>query len=640
MKEHCVILAVALGLLVLALSALGGEPMASKNAIRTPEITEDVLLNPGMGLFFMPGLKGDYDKDWYMPIVAVAYFREDWSLLEPEEGKYQFDKVLDPAFAYWLSRGKRVALRVMSSNMHSRQEYVSPKWVFDAGVPGVEHQGLYIPRQIDPPFWNPLYMEKQAAFIRALGKKYNGMKGLEFVDLGPVGEWGESHLMRWSSEDKEKTGYTPTVYTKAYMRFLDLYCEAFPNTPLALNCWCGAGQNDVVVDYAVSKGVWLRQDGLVPEYSRKGPSAYYHQYFSRVKTLYELCHGYKDMAERGMTALATFKRGLEDPISYLNLMGVWEMKVLSEEDREACRHAARYVGYRLAPVTIEHPEAIRLDPNLPPRFWLKVTWRNLGAAPCYQHLAVEIALASEKGEDVFRMVEIPEKPTTLWLPKQDVVTYFSSALPKGLAPGTYSLKIGLVDPFDETRHILLPLKNRDARGRYPVSLLPAEPRTAPLPQPKIAGGDFEADKLPEGWWFAKGLQASLVKEDAPEGKQCLRLEGKTGEGWNYGGAPGIPLLPGAEYLLKAKMKVIALDDTKKPPHFKMGLEDSEKKWFANMNTGRYDVSKMGTWQELRGQFVTPANTAGGRFAIEKGDTLPREVVILVDDVRLQLLGAP
>ena len=298
-----------------------------KTLVENPEVTEDILLNPGMGLFFMPGLKGDYDKHWYMPIVSVAYFRVDWSSLEPEEGRFKFEEVFGPAFDYWLSRGCRVALRVMSSSMHSNKEYVTPKWVFDgvfadrpagpaglnaghaglpigkniAGVPKVEHKGLYCPRQFDPPFWNPIYMEKQAAFIAALGKKYNGMKGLEFVDIGCVGEWGESHLMRWSSEDKDKTGYTPMIYTKAYMRFIDMYREAFPNTPVALNCATGgAGHNDVIVDYAVSKGIWLRQDGLVADYSRQGASAYYHQYFTRVKTLYELCYGYKGMTEHGI----------------------------------------------------------------------------------------------------------------------------------------------------------------------------------------------------------------------------------------------------------------------------------------------------------------------------------------------------
>ena len=262
--------------------------------------------------------------------------------------------------------------------------------------------------------------------------------------------------MRWSSEDKDKTGYTPMIYTKAYMRFIDMYRDAFSNTPVALNCATGgAGHNDVIVDYAVSKGIWLRQDGLTAGYSRQGASAYYHQYFTRVKTLYELCYGYQGMTEHGMTAMDTFKRGLEDPISYLNLMGADEVSKLPEADRDACRHVARYVGYRLAPTAIERPDAIHVDDKVKPRCWFKITWRNLGAAPCYQSLAVVLALVSEKGEEVYRSAELPDKPTTLWMPKEEVVTYFSFPITKPIPPGKYSLKIGLVDPFDEQRRILL-----------------------------------------------------------------------------------------------------------------------------------------------------------------------------------------
>ncbi|NOZ20700.1 MAG: DUF4832 domain-containing protein [Planctomycetes bacterium] len=637
-----------LGVLILFLCICGSAAMCDdtlgfKTVTHQPEITDEILHNPGMGLFFMPGVSTHYEVDWFVSLVDIAYQRVGWYQLEPEEGVYKFDEVLDPVFDYWLKRGKRVALRVMSSSMHSREMYVTPKWVFDAGVPGVKLKGLYVPKQIDPAFWNPLYIEKQAPFIRALGKKYNGMEGLEFVDLGCVGEWGESHLMRWSTEDKEKTGYTPLAYTKAYMRFIDLYREAFPDTPLALNCGTsGAGHNDVIVDYAVSKGVWLRQDGLKEGYGREGASRYYHQYFRRVKTLYELCYGYRGMLDRGMTLDKVFKRGLEDPISYMNmnLAGTATLKKFPEVDRAAVRHAARYVGYRLAPVAVEHQDTIHIDKNIAPRLWMNITWRNLGAAPCYEYYAVEIALVDEKGTEVFRTVEMPDKPTTLWMPKEDTDTAFSLVLPQGLKPGVYALKIGLVDPFNEERHLLLPLKHKDEKGCYTIATVTAAPRDEPLPQPAIPGGDFEAQNAIEGWWFAKGLKASLVTDDAPQGKQCLRVEGETGKGWNYGGAPTIPLLPAAEYELSVKMKVLSIDDPKKPPYVKLGLTDAEGKWFTNVGTRRYDTSELGTWQELRGKFVTPATTRGGHFAIEKGGTLPRKVVLLLDDIRLHLLSAP
>jgi len=211
-----------------------------------------------------------------------------------------------------------------------------------------------------------------------------------------------------------------------------------------------------------------------------------------------------------------------------------------------------------------------------------------------------------------------------------------------------------VDRVDESRHILLPLKNRDEQGRYTVCMIPGERRTTPLSQPQIPGADFETDEAIKNWWFAQGLKASLVKEDAPQGRQCLRLEGKTGEGWNYAGTPNIPLLPAAEYRLRGRMKVMEIDGVResvvagreggsiwsKAPYFKIGLVDADGKWFANVNTARYDLAKMGMWQELECTFVTDPRTGSGHFAVEKGDTQPREVVLLVDDIRLELISAP
>ena len=90
----------------------------------------------------------------------------------------------------------------------------------------------------------------------------------------------------------------------------------------------GAGQSDVIADYAVSRGTWLRQDGLTSDYPRDDASRYYHQYFRQVKTLFELRDGYKQMADERMSVLETFRRGMEDPISYLNLMGPAEATIL------------------------------------------------------------------------------------------------------------------------------------------------------------------------------------------------------------------------------------------------------------------------------------------------------------------------
>ena len=69
-------------------------------------------------------------------------------------------------------------------------------WVFDKGVPGVQHTA-FVGRRRGPVFWDERYLEVQCGFIRKLGDIWMaGRAG--FVDIGSIGEWGEctSHVGR------------------------------------------------------------------------------------------------------------------------------------------------------------------------------------------------------------------------------------------------------------------------------------------------------------------------------------------------------------------------------------------------------------------------------------------------------------
>jgi hypothetical protein len=47
-----------------------------------------------------------------------------------------------------------------------------------------------IPR-IEPDYADPIYLAKHGAFIAALGKRYDGTPGMEFLDIGSYGIWDE-----------------------------------------------------------------------------------------------------------------------------------------------------------------------------------------------------------------------------------------------------------------------------------------------------------------------------------------------------------------------------------------------------------------------------------------------------------------
>ena len=168
-----------------------------------------------------------------------------------------------------------------------------------------------------------------------------------------IGEWGEMHMARWTPADKREHGYTFYKYMRAYRTMIDAYVKAFPDTHLALN------MNDypTIVDYAVSKKIFLRLDGLTmngPEIGRR----YFHKYFKNVPVLYEFCWGRKKIEQRGQNVPDTIRNGLKDPISYVNLnfMSRSALAKLPANDpiRETVMTAARKVGYRFVVQEVHH----------------------------------------------------------------------------------------------------------------------------------------------------------------------------------------------------------------------------------------------------------------------------------------------
>ncbi|MCX7886292.1 MAG: DUF4832 domain-containing protein [Verrucomicrobiae bacterium] len=521
--------------------------------------------------------------------------------------------------------------------------------MFDAGLPGGELKGT-VTRQTDPAYWHPLYVQKQKAFARALGKKYNGMKGLEFVDIGAVGEWGESHLTRWSPQDKLRAGYSPTAYTRAYMEIMDAYRRAFPDTTVLLNCWTGGhGHQDALVDYAVAKGIGLRQDGLRPNYPRDIASRYFHENASRVPCLYEFMYTFPEMRNLGLPIPKTIERGLEDPISYMNICigRPQPLRTLTPEERKAVVELAKRIGYRFIPQEVIRPTHIPLQKGIRPRTWLKINWTNTGVAPCYEHYAVELTLCARDGKEHARFIEFPEQPTTKWLPGKTVTTSFSLVLPSEIPPGDYTWKLALLSPLDETRRLKLPLQGQDTKLRYPICRLPAKPES-PDTHAQPAADLCAWTK----WRPAKGINLSVVQDDRTRA-HCLRIEGHSEKGWSYATSPAIPVLPQMQYRFSGKMKVLHVDGAgtdptqakrwqhkAKAPKFKIGLQNSAGKWAGNVWLPPYDMDKPGTWQDFQQTFTTTEETAAVSLDASKGSDSPRSVLMLVADLKLELLGEP
>lgn len=625
-------LALLLCLLVLT-SACGAQNMTDF----APKLSDDVLFNPGMGLYLQyPPMDAQADE-WFMQIHDIAYYRLDWSNVNPEPGVYTFDEYFGPRFDFWVKQhGKRVAFRVMCQSMHSATEYVTPKWVFDSGVPGVQHEALNGKIQTNPVFWDERYLNVQAEFVRKLGEYLDGREGLEFVDIGSIGEWGEMHLARWMPQQLAETGYTHTRYVIAYRRMIDEYVKAFPNTRMFLNI--GGQDNQTINDYAALRGVNFRQDGLNPTGGSYDCGEWLYKPYSRrgVTCNFEFHSGYAEMLKKGWDVKATIEKGLSAPISYLNtnLFGGGGYRNAPPEAQELLRDAGRRIGYRFVISLLQHPAEVRLSAARPTRVPLQVTWRNDGIAPCHDSYAVRWRVLDAQGKPVAEELSFPKTPTTQWWPGEEQQEALVVRMPAGLAAGQYRLQVAMLKP--ETGKIIqLGLAGKDAEGNYDLTTITAQPGAADEPAVLFEEGFEQAEKP---WNAVEGIAATLSTDQAHEGTKSLLVSGSTTTAWNYTSfrvpAKVVPL---ALYRLKGWMRVDQLEG-KKAPYLKLGVNGEDGKWMENRSSNPYSLRELGTWQKLEALAEMPAGAATVDIAIEKGDnSTPVTVKLYLDEVKLELV---
>jgi len=613
----------------------------------TPALSDAVLFNPGMGLYLAGGSGLGYKPQpdaWVLSLCDIVYFRPTWNDLEGDGPGADFDAYFEPIFDFWVrQRGKRVAFRVMSESTHYRGKYATPKWVFDQGVPSVLHSGLRGQEQVDPVFWDPLHLKLHCEFIQRLGRYLDGRLGLEYVDIGGIGEWGEMHLGlhmqgRWTPKQLEQTGFTREKYIAAYRQVIDAHAQALPHTRVFLN----VGSYPEINDYAALRGCHFRQDGLTPS----GPSGnvgklYYHPCARRgVICNYEFHSSYRSMLEKGWDLRETVEQGLSDPISYLNT------NILSPQDWERAPAqvkglfltAGRKIGFRFVMTQLRVPAKLNLSDQMLGRLLIEHTWKNIGVAPCYESYALQFTLHDDSSKVVATQQHFPACPTTQWFPGQEVIERTLVRFPPGLPEGEYELRVAMRLPEKAGQNILLGLVGRDEADRYPLCRLAGI--TTQRPTGVIYQEQFELTG--HGWNCTRGLQSKLDTTILHDGKSSLHLSGQQTRGWNYvSHTLDTPILSASKYHLSCWLRVKTLGPDRLPPYLKIGLTNRKGKWLTNCATNSYDMSHSGAWQRLEATFETSLETAGGHLALERGtnDTATR-IDLWLDNVQLELLEAP
>jgi hypothetical protein len=446
-----------------------------------PEDTGQALVNPDMGwtMHFYSNIPDNYGSKLApsdtlddFPGLSTVYLRVPWAFLEPEEGKYNW-ALLDTPAQRWVAKGKRVAFRITCSE--NWIAFATPEWVRKAGAKGSFYEfgkGRSDKGWCwDPDFGDPVFLQKLEHFLTAMAARYDGNPNVAFVDIGSYGLWGEGHTLM-SSQVPE------TEAREQVKKHIDLHVKLFNHTQLVISDDVAGhdkpGRHFPETDYAISKGVTLRDDSILVQ---PPPRSWYHsemaqEFWPHWPVVLEHEHYGGSKARKAWGDGSLLLKAVEDyHASYLSIH--WWPRVELEENRALIERINRRMGYRLQLRECSWPkEAVIGQP-----FTVHSTWANAGVAPCYPGGFMAITLKDQKDGLVAVLVDEglnvrslkPGPPDNIPITER-VSEFVAGRVAPVTQPGEYTVYVS-VGQRDGTPRLALPLTGDDGQHRYKLGQL-------------------------------------------------------------------------------------------------------------------------------------------------------------------------
>lgn len=239
------------------------------------------LVNPGKGWLIYGADVSSYSQEEWLklcrtnPFVDITdevwnigtlgYVRYHWSDIEPEEGRFNWD-IIDNAIRICREKKKQFAFGVMTCNTCVSGQ-ATPQYVFDAGAEIVRVKGHDNIKNRDVivntiQFNDPVYHKKMAAFLKELGKRYDGSPDIAFFDIRSYGNTGENNV---GGLDNKISQITSDEFKNIHVK---MHKDAFKRTKLTT---CSSHKlrafstkdDPAVWQWCVDQGIGLRWDGYL-----------------------------------------------------------------------------------------------------------------------------------------------------------------------------------------------------------------------------------------------------------------------------------------------------------------------------------------------------------------------------------------
>lgn len=395
------------------------EDSSTDKTTSTPYDNEKVLVNPGKGMVY----RKIKNNSKYNDIISIGYYRFNWSDIEVEEEKYNWD-IIDNAINEYAKENKKFAFGVMNVNSSTNKQYVTPKWVFDAGAKGTNQDLTFWENnkqvtQMVPDWKDEIYLNKLNNFVKALANRYDGNENVAYIDIRSYGNWGEQHLGGLTTKEDITAEELKELYIKPYQ-------ESF-NKTLLVNPW-GKKEYNEVYKWSIDNGISIRRDGIFQHSNGSECTMAY----GKLPTIFEYTSNYKWMKQNNYWSQENLLRYIEiGKPSYLEFD-----EEMYKENKNFMKMIANKIGYYFKLKGAEYKNKITTKEENE----IKLNFINEGVAPLYEPCTVYIGLLNKDYKLVkkYKTDIDPHK----WMPNEEIQEDIKMQL-DGVEDGEYIISLGL-----------------------------------------------------------------------------------------------------------------------------------------------------------------------------------------------------
>jgi hypothetical protein len=409
------------------------------------------LANPMRGQYRWMGYPSQLATPWQAP--ADVYYRDQtyWGRLERTRGAYDFSYIETGLKAAAAARGKfgfRVFAYCPGCWMEKREDQAAFPPVTPTYLPVQAGTGtVYGPNNrlisTTPDWNNEAFLSRWEALWTELGKRYANDPRLGYVDVGGYGKYGEWWVDR----------ATPRITDANGQRMIKAVTSAFPTKHVLLNTMTPVPFTMAAITANPNLGLRTDSLGCPNMYSMvTDPND------TRLSTVWKTRPFFSEWGTTG------------DPVAGTEQVSKWHVSTTSSRNmrlmydamtptqQAAYRQAMSTAGYRYS---ISRLSVGAVRPGQPVS--VSLAMKNTGSAPTYDPWTVQLRFTSSTGHLAATL------PLTIDLRKQlpGSRTYSQTvAAPAGLATGTYTVSVAVVDPSGYLAPMALANTSRLSDGSY------------------------------------------------------------------------------------------------------------------------------------------------------------------------------